>query len=182
MENETNLLNGLNGENPETAEASGISGVSELAENPETAGLNSKKGMFARLRSLIAGKNDSEAEPQKPKPAKQKKQTVGSSVRTFLETSSEDMLKFNRFLGAIEIQLDKVEGQNVHLLHQLSTLEKNNALLLEQVQALTKNNNQLTEQYNNMKRREKIAKIMAIISATIGIGLGIYNVIRLILS
>ena len=92
------------------------------------------------------------------------------------------MRKFSEFLGAIEFQLDKVEGQNENLIHQLETLESNNKLLLEQVTHLTKNNDQLTEQYNNMKKREKVAKILAIISASFGIGLGVFNIIRLIIS
>ncbi|MCL2375581.1 MAG: hypothetical protein FWC82_03570 [Firmicutes bacterium] len=134
-----------------------------------------KKSMFARIRGFFASKNPPASKEEKEKA--QKKKSVGASLRTLLETNEDDIRKFNEFLGAMELHLDKVEGQNEHLLRQLGTLEKNNTLLLEQVQVLTKNNNQLTEQYNNMKKREKVAKIMAIIAATFSIGLAVFNVI-----
>ena len=137
-----------------------------------------KKGMFAKLRDFLSHKKDATNETAtslvKPKPSKK---SIGASVRTLSKTTDEDMRKFNDFLGAIEVQLDKVEGQNEHLLRQLSQLEKNNDMLLEQVKTLTHNNNQITEQYNNMKKREKVAKIMAIIAATCSIGLAVFNII-----
>jgi len=144
-----------------------------------------KKGMFARLRDFIANKKEAAQKAAEEKAAekaekaavKANKKTIGSSVRTLTETGSDDMRKFGEFLGAIETQLDKVEEQNESLIKQLSTLEKNNNMLLEQVSNLTKNNNQLAEQYNNMKKREKVAKIMAIVAASFSIGLAIFNVI-----
>jgi len=47
---------------------------------------------------------------------------------------------------------------------------------------LTDNNNQLTEQFNASKRREKIAKTLAIIAAIFAIGLSAYNILKLIIS
>jgi len=152
------------------------------AEATETlSSKEEKKGMFARLRCYMQNRKEvaskAALEKESGKTSPPKKKTVGGSVRTLSEVTAEDMNKFNDFLGAIETQLDKVEGQNENLLRQISTLDKNNQLLLEQVQTLTKNNNQLTEQYNNMKKREKLAKIMAIIAATFSIGLAVFNII-----
>ena len=152
--------------------------------------LHEKKGVFARFRDYIASRKEvaqkaaeiraaEKAEKAASKTASKAtgKQTLGASVKTLAETNADDMRKFGEFLGAIETQLDKVEEQNENLIKQLSTLEKNNNMLLEQVTNLTDNNNKLTEQYNNMKKREKVAKIMAIVAATFSIGLAIFNII-----
>jgi len=139
-----------------------------------------KKGMFERFRNFMADKKQVATAKVLEKQAALKpkaKKSMGSSVKTLAKTTDDDMRKFNEFLGAIEVQLDKVEEQNEQLLKTICTLEKNNDMLLEQVTNLTRNNNQLTEQYNNMKKREKIAKIMAIIAATFSIGLAVFNII-----
>jgi len=164
--------------------------INSTSQEIEANSLPQKRGMFSRIKDYFATKNqeykdakEAKVKTIKEKPVKEKpvkKSNTSSSIRTLLETNEDDVRKFNEFLGALEVHLDKVEDQNEHLVKQLSTLEKNNNLLLEQVQTLTKNNNQLTEQYNNMKKREKIAKIMAIIAATFSIGLAIFTIFNLI--
>jgi len=154
-----------------------------------------------RQEKMQAFKNKFAKKPKAEKPEKVKKEkkskktlrvveitdnkdasgtNTGTNVKMLLETNEDEVKRFNHFLGAIEGHLGKVECQNENLLKQVGTLERNNTLLLQQVQTLTKNNNQLTEQYNNMKKREKIAKIMAIIAATFSIGLAIFTIFNLI--
>lgn len=136
------------------------------------AGDTEKKSVLSRLRSFFNRKDKQPSDKIKTKPVKRK---LSSDV------SSEDVRKINEFLGSIENQLDKVDEQNKSLLEQLSLLKTNNEILVSQVEILTRNNISLTEQFNAMKKREKIAKILAIISAVLAIGLSAYNILRLII-
>ena len=97
------------------------------------------------------------------------------------ETPAKDTRKLNQYLGAIESQLDKMDEQNQILLFHLSTVKENNEALLKQLTVLSKNNEQLFKQFQASKRREKVAKIIAIISSSLAVIYGAYRLIDLII-
>ena len=137
----------------------------------ENAPPKEKKSVFARFRAFLFEK---QVEAEEPREMTKNANTPVS------DTSTDDLKKFNAFLGTIENQLGRVDEQNKSLLEQLSVLKSNNETLVTQVKILTNNNNQLTEQFNASKKREKIAKTLAIISAIAAIGLTTYNFLMII--
>ena len=92
-----------------------------------------------------------------------------------------DPRKLNEYLGAIESQLGRMDEQNKILLFHLSTVKENNEALLNQVTVLSKNNDLLFQQFQASKKREKIAKIIAIISSSLAIVYGVYRLVDLII-
>ncbi|MCL2375286.1 MAG: hypothetical protein FWC82_02030 [Firmicutes bacterium] len=171
-------MNALNDEqldqlDKELEEENAAAEAANAAINTNLECKEERKGLFARFKSFFGGKEKPHKEAAKDKG----KPTVGGSVRALAETSPEDSRRLNDFLNAIEVQLDKVDEKNSLLLSQITTLKDNNEILLDQVKTLTHNNNQLAEQYNNMKKREKIAKIMAIVSASLAISVTIFTFI-----
>ena len=150
-----NNTSDTNDSNDEIAEL--VDAANEAANEADTTAPAEKKTLFARFQSFLSGR---------------KEKIAAKKVAT------ADVRQINEFFGTIEAQLDKVDGQNKSLLEQLSMLKINNETLVSQVKILTQNNNQLTEQFNAMKKREKIAKILAIISAILAIGLSFFNIGR----
>ena len=98
------------------------------------------------------------------------------------EKTAKDTRKLNQYLGAIESQLDKMDEQNQILLFHLSTVKENNEALLNQITVLSKNNEQLFKQFQASKKREKVAKIIAIVSSSLAVIYGAYRLIDLIIT
>ena len=136
--------------------------------------------------------------------AKEKKQGIFSRFRTFLfnrgaektykkengttttngdknEKTVKETRKLNEYLDAIETQLDKMDEQNKILLFHLSTVKENNEALLHQVTVLSKNNDQLFQQFKASKKREKFAKIIAIVASCLAIGFWVYQFVKIFL-
>ena len=108
-------------------------------------------------------------------------QADGDDEKQKHEKSAKDTRKLNEFLGSIESQLDKMDEQNKLLLFHLQTVKENNEALLNQINVLSKNNEQLFKQFQASKRREKIAKIIAIIASCLAIGFWVYKIIMILL-
>ena len=102
-------------------------------------------------------------------------------IRQKNEKSAKDTRKLNEYLGAIECQLDKMDEQNKILLFHLSTVKENNEALLNQITVLSKNNELLFKQFQASKKREKLAKIIAIIASSLAIGFWVYRIIMILL-
>ena len=112
---------------------------------------------------------------------KKENEESGGDAQEDSDKSAKDTRKLNEYLGAIETQLDKVDEQNKILLFHLSTVKENNEALLKQITVLSKNNEQLFQQFQSSKRREKIAKIIAVVASSLAIGFWIYKIIMVIL-
>jgi len=132
-----------------------------------------KKGRIARLRAFLFNRG---AEKRF-----RKENGHGADGEELKEKSEKNSRKLNEYLDAIENQLDKVDEQNKVLLFHLSTVKENNEALLNQVSILSKNNDLLFEQFKASKRREKIAKIIAIISSSLAAVYGVYRLVDLII-
>ena len=132
-----------------------------------------KKGLLARFKAFVAGKFEK-------KPTETDDFFAKTHGGTTSAHESGDIKKFNEFLGNIEAQLERVDEQNRSLLEQLSLLKSNNETLISQVCILTDNNNHLTEQFNKSRKREKIAKILAIISSVAALGLTAWKIIGML--
>jgi len=128
-----------------------------------------KKGVFARFKAFLFDKIE---------PTEQEK---GAPHKKGAKADSDTIEKLNEFMGNIETQRDRVDVQNKSLLEQVSVLKTNNETLLKQITILTENNTRLTNQFNASKRREKIAKTLAIISSIAALGLTTYNILRMII-
>ncbi|MCL2796542.1 MAG: hypothetical protein FWD58_00585 [Firmicutes bacterium] len=151
-----------------------------------------KKGLFARFRSFISGKKEPKESKEPKEPKEQKDSKRAATLPEAPKADTDSIAKFNDFLGSIETQLGRVDEQNKSLLGQVSVLKSNNEILLNQVSVLktnndallsqinilTENNSRLTEQFNVSRRREKIAKTLAIISSILAIGLTIYTFLQ----
>jgi small-conductance mechanosensitive channel len=143
---------------------------SEESAKPQKKMTRFQAFLFNR-RAAKAFKKEAVAET-----ALRKKQTEAK-----IEKPQKDMRKLNEYLSSIEEQLDKVDEQNKTLLSHLNTVKENNETLLEQVKVLSKNNEQLYNQFQTSKRREKIAKIVAVISSCLAIGFWVYRFISILL-
>ncbi|MCL2234574.1 MAG: hypothetical protein FWC11_04225 [Firmicutes bacterium] len=86
----------------------------------------------------------------------------------------------SRYLGHIETQLDKVDEQNKLLLMHLASSKENNDLLIKQITELSKSNERLTTQFLTLKKREKVAKIIAIVASSLAIGFWVYQFIMIL--
>ncbi|MCL2798591.1 MAG: hypothetical protein FWD58_11205 [Firmicutes bacterium] len=146
-----------------------------LNPDPFSASQKEKKGILARFKAFIFDRKESSGEPKPTHPKK------GPKADLNLKADADTIEKLNEFMESIETQLDRVDAQNKSLLAQVSLLKTNNETLLLQITTLTNNNNRLTEQFNASKRREKIAKTLAIVSAILAIGLSTYNFLRMII-
>jgi len=118
---------------------------------------------------------------RKAKKERKKEQLLIKTAPENFEKHAKDARKLGEYLSAIENQLDKVDEQNEMLLLHLSTVKDNNESLLEQVKVLSKNNEQLYEQFQASKKREKFAKIIAIIASGLAIGFWVYRFISIAL-
>ncbi|MDR3318996.1 MAG: hypothetical protein LBS99_06105 [Clostridiales bacterium] len=85
------------------------------------------------------------------------------------------------FLNSIENQLGNIDEQNKLLLSHIDTIKENNRALLEQVHILKINNEHLYELFQASRKREKVSKIIAIISSTLAIGFTLYKIISTII-
>ena len=86
----------------------------------------------------------------------------------------------SEFFVTVESQLGNLDAQNKLLLSQMSRLQQNNDMLMDHVKILTKNNDELQKQFIISKRREKISKIIAIVSSALAIGLTIYKFLQIL--
>jgi len=132
----------------------------------------SKKGPVARFKSYLFNRKGEKA-VRRDIAALENENGNGHAEKV------EKARKLNHYLDAIESQLDKMDEQNKILLFHLSTVKENNEALLEQVKVLSKNNEQLFQQFQTSKKREKLAKVIAIIASGLAIGFWIYQFIKI---
>ena len=109
------------------------------------------------------------------------KASVNAESAERSDKTEKETRRIGEYLNAIENQLDKVDEQNKILLFHLSTVRENNEALLNQISVLSKNNEQLFEQFQSSKKREKLAKIIAIIASSLAIGFWVYKFVLMFL-
>jgi len=140
-----------------------------------------KQGKIARFKQFLFSRNtEKEYIKEQKKEAKLNKQSI-LSIDESCEKTQKHQRRLNECLDAIETQLDKVDEQNKMLLFYLTTVKENNETLLSQVNHLTKHNDELYEQFKMSRRREKIAKTLAIISSIAAIAFTAWRIIDMIL-
>lgn len=132
-----------------------------------------EKKKMSRLRAFLFNRGAEKAF--------RKENGASASNEELKEKSERTARKLNEYLDAIENQLDKVDEQNKILLFHLSTVKENNEALLNQISVLSKNNEQLFQQFQASKKREKLAKIVAIISSCLAIGFWVYRIVMILL-
>jgi len=137
-----------------------------------------KKGKIARFKSFLAGRKTNK---EQKKEAKLDERLLNTPPE-LCEKTKKNNRKLNDYLDAIENQLDKVDEQNKMLLFYLTTVKENNETLLSQVNHLTKHNEELNQQFKISKRREKIAKTLAIISSIAAIAFTAWRIIDAFIS
>ena len=130
-----------------------------------------KKGLVSRFKDYMFNRSANRAY--------ERDSSVSTSDSD--EKSAKDTRKINEYLDAIETQLGSLDEQNKILLYHLSTVKENNEALLQQITLLSRNNKMLFEQFQNMKRREKTAKIVAIIASCLAIGFWVWKIISIIM-
>ncbi|MCL2555521.1 MAG: hypothetical protein FWE03_00685 [Firmicutes bacterium] len=139
-----------------------------------------KQGKIAKFKQFLFNRN------AEKKYNKELKNDANKSKNTTLPENCEKTKKYQRklndYLDAIENQLDKVDEQNKMLLFYLTTVKENNETLLSQVNHLTKHNEELNTQFKLSKRREKIAKTLAIISSIAAIAFTAWRIIDAFIS
>lgn len=96
------------------------------------------------------------------------------------EATSHLTHKLNNTLNTIEGQLEKVDEQNQMLLLTIGTLKENNQVLLQQIQTLSDTNKQLFAKMQASRKRERIKTIIATLSSIVALGVGVYNVLRIL--
>jgi small-conductance mechanosensitive channel len=149
----------------------------DTGEEPEAAaGKEKKQGVMSRFKTYLFNRR---AEKAFLKESKRQEESLNHSAD--VDKPVKDNRRLNEYLGAIENQLDKMDEQNKMLLFYLTTVKDNNESLLKQISVLSKNNDQLFQQFQHSKKREKLAKIVAIISALLTIGLTAWRIIEMIL-
>lgn len=140
----------------------------QTAEFPETEKKPEKK--MSRLKAFFFNRK-----------AEKEFRRENNEVAEKTEKSSKENRKLSEYLSTIEEQLDKVDEQNKVLLFYLTTVKENNEALINQINILSKNNEQLFHQFMASKKREKLAKIIAIVSSGLAIGYTLYRFIMLII-
>ncbi len=146
-----------------------LPGGAENAGNKN--GKEKKKGAISRFRAFLFNRGAEKTF--------QKENAAALPVNG--EKAAKETRKLNEYLDAIETQLDKMDEQNKILLFHLSTVKENNEALLNQVTVLSKNNDLLFQQFQASKKREKLAKTVAVISSVLGIGFIIFRAIMWLL-
>ena len=151
-----------------------------------------KQGRIAKLKTFLFNRNGEKAFKKETKLAARtaKHKARYSTGEDGFEDGFYDKTakhtrqskKLNDYLDAIECQLDKMDEQNKMLLFYLTTVKENNEALLNQVNLLSKHNDELYKQFQASKKREKIAKILAIISSVAAIGFTVWRIIDAFLS
>ena len=153
----------------------------EINDNIDTT-LAKKQGKIASFKQyLFNRKAEKEYKKELKKEAKQDK-PLSLPTSENCEKTRKYQRRLNDYLDAIENQLDKVDEQNKMLLFYLTTVKENNETLLSQVNILSKHNEELNKQWKISRRREKIAKTLAIISSIAAIGFTAWRIIDMILS
>ncbi|MCL2861273.1 MAG: hypothetical protein FWE22_02565 [Firmicutes bacterium] len=131
-----------------------------------------KPSVFARFKNIFIPQKKEKDE------IKDSLEKIENQKKVIEAKKGADIL--SKYLEHIETQLDKVDEQNKLLIDHLATAKENNEAFINQITALSKTNEKLSEQFSSLKRREKVAKIIAIIASSLAIGFWVFQFIRII--
>jgi len=152
----------------------------ETAAQPEDS-TPQKQGKIAKFKQYLFNRNAEKEYMKEQKKAAKLGQPVLPSTEP-CEKTKKYQRRLNDYLETIESQLDKVDEQNKMLLFYLTTVKENNETLLAQVNHLTRHNEELNKQFKISRRREKIAKTLAIISSIAAIAFTAWRIIDAFIS